>query len=396
MKRERLALAVALSAMVLPAAASAQEARHLKIGVAAEVERDTNVARASEAQAALRGLTLEDTVFTPSVTVDLLAPVGRQSIFLSGSAGYAFYDKNDKLNSERLDFTGGTNVGLGPCLVTLSGGYARGLRQIDDRTLIAVADNVVETKRAAVNVGCSRPTGFGVVAKASAERSTNDLPIMKSSDFDSTSYMLGLTYQRPALGTVTIFGDHEETEYVNRILSSGYTVNSVGVTLSRQLGARIQGSVTAGYAQIEQQGALAGLVSAGNVETTTFAASLSFRASNRLRLQAGFNRGVTPSEGLGRTYDLSTSYQVAGEYDIGSRMMVGLGYARVDRDSRGVLAGPGLLSNAETENLFATVRYKQSERLSFLLRVEREEQTTNAPQFDYTSDRIGLSANVAF
>lgn len=396
MKRERLALAVTLSTIILPATASAQEARHFKVGVAAEVERDSNVARTSEPQAALRGLTLEDTVFTPSVTVDLLVPVGRQSLFLLGSAGYAFYDKNDKLDRERLDFTGGANAGLGPCLVTLSGGYARGLTQIDDRTLITVADNVVETKRAAVDLGCSRPTGFGVVAKASAERSSNDLPIMKSSDFDATAYMLGLTYQRPALGTVTIFGNHEETEYVNRVISGGYTVNSAGVTLSRELGARIQGSVTAAYAQIEQKGALAGLVSTGNVETTTFAASLSFRASNRLRLRAAVNRGVTPSEGLGRTYDLSTSYDFGGEYDIGSRVMIGLGYASVDRNSKGVLAGPGRLSDVETKNLFATVRYKQSDRLSFLLRAEREEQTTNAPQFDYTSDRIGLSANVAF
>lgn len=396
MKRERLALAVALSTLVLPAAASAQEARRLKIGIAAEVAHDSNVARTSAAQAVLRGLTLEDTVFTPSVTVDFLAPVGRQSIFLSGTAGYAFYDKNDKLDSERLDFTGGANLGLGPCAVALSGGYARGLSQIDDRTLITVAENLVETKRANIDIGCSRPTGFGVVAQASTGRTTNDLAIMKPSDFDVTTYMVGLSYQRPALGTVTVFANREETEYFNRTLEAGFTMNSVGVTLSRQLGARIQGSVTVAYAQIKQEGVLAGLTSAGDVETTTFAGSLSFRASDRLRLQAAFNRGATPSEGLGRTYDLSESYEVGGEYDFGSRVTLGLGYASVDRDSKGVLPVPDLLADAKTTNLYASIRYKQSERLSFLLRAEREEQITNAPQFDYTSERIGLSANVTF
>ena len=132
------------------------------------------------------------------------------------------------------------------------------------------------------------------------------------------------------------------------------------------------------------------------METTTFAGSLSFRASDRLRLQAAFNRGATPSEGLGRTYDLSESYEVGGEYDFGSRVTLGLGYASVDRDSKGVLPVPDLLADAKTTNLYASIRYKQSERLSFLLRAEREEQITNAPQFDYTSERIGLSANVTF
>jgi hypothetical protein len=42
------------------------------------------------------------------------------------------------------------------------------------------------------------------------------------------------------------------------------------------------------------------------------------------------------------------------------------------------------------------VRYKQSDRLAFILTAGREERTTNAAQFDYANNRIGVTADLTF
>lgn len=393
----RLAVGLMLGAAVLPAQAAAQDAdKKLSIGLHAALERDSNVSRTSDAQAAIQGLTPADTLFTPSVTVGLLMPVGRQSVFLNGSAGYSFYEKNTSLNRERLDFTGGVNSRFGPCATTVSGAYNRGLSRIDDPTLITTVENVQSTTSALLEVSCSRASGLGVVFNASKDWTTNDLAVMKQSDYESISLMAGISYGRPALGNVTVFVNHDQTDYTKRLIADGYEMNSIGVTFERKLGARIEGTVTVAYASVEQSSGLPGFDGASS-ENTTYAASLSYRVSEKLNLQGAFDRSITPSSGIGRTYDLGTSYRISGEYALGERLALGAGYATSDLESQGVLSSPLLiLTDSTTRTYYGSLRYRQSKRLSFVLNVAREERTANVPQFEYTSNRIGLTADLTF
>lgn len=393
----KMAVGVALGAAVASSPALAQDARKLEFGLRAQVEHHSNVSLTNEAQAALRGLVMADTIFTPTASVDIRQPVGRQALFLRGSVGYAFYDKNTDLNRERLDITGGVDGRLGPCAVTLTGGYARGVERVDDPTLIENARNIQDVKRAAVDVGCSRPTGFGIVGSASKEWVSNDLPLSKLSDSELQSVMMGVSYSRPALGVLTVFGNYQDVKYPNRLIDDGYDLNAFGVSFERQLGARIQGSATVAYTSVDLHAPSPPGFSSSNLKTTTYSASLTYRASNRLRFQGLFDRAVTPSSGFGRTYDLSNTYQLTGDYDLGSRIGINVGVVRVERDSEGGLALPGLqLTNSTTDAVFGTVKYKQSERLTFNLTAGREERTTNAPQFDYTNERIGVGVEASF
>jgi hypothetical protein len=392
----KVAARVLVGTVALSSSAAAQETRKLDLGFQAQVEHHSNVARANKSAAALRGLTRADTIFTPSFTVDFLAPVGRQSIFLRGAAGYSFYDKNDRLDRERFDITGGANGRLGPCTAVLTGGYTRGISQAGDPALIENVNNIQETQSIGLDVGCIREPGFGIVAAVSQDWTNNDLATLESSDSEQASAMVGVTYGRPALGTLTVFGNHQQTDYPKRIISPGYDLNSFGVTFERQFGARIQGSVTGAFATIDQRG-VGGFGGDGDSETSTYSAALSFRASSRLRFEGLFDRSVTPSSAGGRSYDLTETNRVTGVYDVGSRITITAGAGRVNRDSRGVIFTPAIqLVESRTTNVFASLRYKQSERLSFILDAGREKRTTNAPQFDYTDDWIGLRADASF
>lgn len=375
--------------------AAAQEARRFDIGISARAEHHSNVARSSASQASLRGLTKADTIFTPTANVDVLLPVGRQKVFLSGNVGYSFYEKNSRLNREYVNLDGGVKTGLGPCGVTLGAGYSRGVVRVDDPILIDNVENIQETKRVSLDTACSRGTGLGLVAGVSKEWTDNELPFLDVSNSELSSAMLGVTYSRPTLGTITLFTNRQKTEYPNRPIASGYELTAVGVTYERKLGARIEGAVTVAYNNVDLRAPVA--LGGGNVETTAYSAKLSYRASSRLRFGGEFNRSIMPASGFGRTYDLTTAYRLNATYDLGSRIAINVGGARVERDSEGAVIVPTVqLTNSTTDNIFASVRYKMSERIALELSAGRDERTTNAPQFDYTDERVAVAVSSKF
>lgn len=395
----KLAAGVALGALAVATSATAQDARRLDIGLSALVEHQSNVAQTSKDQAALRGLSLDDTIFTPSASIDIVQPVGRQALFVQGSLGYSFYQNNDELNREQADITGGVRGSVGPCGYSLAGSYARGLSRIDDPTLITDVENIQEVKRVSIDAACARESGIGLVAGYATDWTTNDLPASQLSDVDTETATLGVQYARPALGTVTLFGTYGETTYPNRIIEDGYDLYSVGLSYERRLGARIEGKGSFAYTRVDSHAPAGLAIGSGDdeFETTAYAVELSYRASSRLRFGGSFERAVNPATGIGRNYDITESYEVHADYDMGSRIALSFGAARVERESGGGLALPIIqLTDSTTDAVYGSARYKLSERISFRLTAGHEERSTNAPQFDYTNDRIGVGVDAKF
>lgn len=393
----KLAAGVALGALAAATAASAQEERRLDFGLQATVEHQSNVAQTSKSQAALRGLSLDDTIFTPGANVNIVQPVGRQALFLDGSVGYAFYQNNDQLNREQANLSGGLRGSVGPCGYVLTGNYARGLSRIDDATLIADVENVQEVKRVAVDLACARESGLGVVAGYATDWTTNDLAASRLSDVDTETAMLGVQYARPALGVITIFGNYGETTYPNRIIEDGYDLYAIGLSYERKLGARIEGKASFAYTTVDSHAPAPIGSGDDNFETTAYSIDLSYRASSRLRFAGSFDRSVTPSTGIGRNYDVTEAYEIHGDYDLGARISLSLGAARVEREAAGGLLLPIIqLTDSTTDAVYGSASYKLSERISFKLTAGHEERSTNAPQFDYTNDRIGVGVDAKF
>lgn len=392
----RLAVSLLVGMAAMSSQAVAQE-RQLKLGARVQVEHDSNVVLGRNALGNAQGLTPEDVRFVPSLTVDLIQPVGRSSVFLSGDAGYTFYDKNTSLNRERLDFSGGGSTPLGPCLTTLSGDYNRGINQIDDPAIVIDAENVRKSTRATASVSCGSTSGFSIVGNASQDWSRNSALSIREADYDSTTLMVGVTYRRPALGALTVFANRQTVDYKERLLSDGYQVDAIGATFDRQLGARIQGSVTASYSMVEQDQVLLPGFPQQEQNVFSYGGNLSFRASSRLALQASFNRGISPSVGVGQSYEISDRYRLSGTYSVGSRITMRAGYGRVERDpGKNALPSAFLPTESTLTNMFGSVRYKQSDHLSFELGLERDKRDTNIPLFDYTANRIGLTAIASY
>lgn len=394
-----LATMIGLAAASSPVAA--QEARRVDFGVQGKVLQDSNIARASDALAATRGITQKDTILTPTFTFDLLVPVSRQSIYLTGSAGYDFYRNNNQLNRERAKVEGGVNSQLGPCQGTLFGTFARAQSDLQDLVLLD-PENVLETKSVGVELACARATGLGTSVSASQKWGDNSNTVQQQADYETKSLTGSVFYSRPSFGSLSVFVSHEETEYPNRGLlpggSSGYELQSVGAAFERKIGSRLQGRISAALTTVDQSSNLLS-GKTDKFDGPTYGASLTFRPSDRLEAILAYERKVVPSTRIGKLYDLDESVRLEGRYKFGSRITAAVGgqLRNVESEDAFPLTVPSiLLSDSETRMLFGSLTFKQSQRFSFVLDVVHEDRDANLPVFEYSATRVGASVGVAF
>ncbi|HEX5378161.1 MAG TPA: outer membrane beta-barrel protein [Phenylobacterium sp.] len=369
------------------------------VSLNARAEHDTNLAGINPAEARIRGLEPEDTVYTPSLTVNVNIPVSRQTVFFRGYLGYSYHDQNTLLDSERMTFDGGVNGRISICDVTAEGSYQRGLSSFEDVVLAPTITNVLEVKHLGATATCARKTGIGLMASVSGDRAENDQTLLRPQDYEETAYTLGLTYSKPRLGTVTVYGAHKRTEYNHRVAvagTEGYELDSFGLTYDRHLGARIDGSVSVAYTSVSNIAAPSLTTPAGDFDGVTYSANLNYRATSRLLAEAMFERDVTPSNRFGNSYDVGTRYRLKGTYELGSRISLNLGAEQREVDSQGSLAFAGNLTNSRMRVVFGGVTYRPSKLLSLGLDAAQEERRTNDRRFDYDNTRVGLTAGVSY
>ena len=182
----------------------------------ARVTYDFNTARSTEAVAEARGLKQEDVIGDILATFDAKAPIGRQEVFARGSVGYDFHRRELAAGSRAGRRDGGVSRSIGPCGVSLAGGYARSQIDLEDLTFEATK-NVYERRSVDVSLKCQRVIGIAPVFGFSQEWVENSAPTRQSSNMTSTSGTIGLMYSRPALGSISVYGEYRESDFPNRL-----------------------------------------------------------------------------------------------------------------------------------------------------------------------------------
>ncbi|HEY9236153.1 MAG TPA: outer membrane beta-barrel protein [Phenylobacterium sp.] len=395
---EYWAAAALVGAVALSSVAHAQDARRLDFGARATVMHDSNVARSNRTLASSRGIEPEDVIFTPSLTLDLLWPVSRQSFFANGAVGYDFYDKNDKLNSNRISLRSGLNGQIGPCTGVIQGGFSRSRNDLQDLTLTN-PENIRNVTSANLNVNCSRGYGLGLLVSAGHDWATNSNAIQAQSDYETSTGRVGVTYARPTFGTLSVFAMRQRTEYDPTLggTNPGYDLTVTGLSFERRLGARIQGTVELSYSTVDSLAS--GPNAPDDFSGVTYGGDLVYRPSDRLETSLSYSRGVVPSNSIGKLYDVQERVRLGARYELSSRLELGGGLSFSDSRAEGPTLGtvPGVvLTDSRTKVAFASLTYKQSQRTSLRLDVTREEREADVPAFEYATTRVGLTADVAF
>ena len=400
--------------------------RSLQLGAQLMVEHDTNIARAGSGIAAITNITPEDTVYAPTVSLAFTMPIGRQSVFFTGSDSYLFHEKNTRLNNDRLNLGGGAVFRAGPCGATLRGGYTRGRNELDNTSLLATSVvpggptpltpttsnlestvlNIETVEDAGVNVSCSRPSGLGVFGQADQQWTSNSEVLSGSGSYRTTSYSLGVSYQRPQLGSLALNGFYARTIYGDQLAimltPRGSEVSGANLSFSRRLGGRIEANVSVGYthAHTLDPPVLTPPVDAfKDFSGVTYSGGVTFRATSRLHMAATFQRQVTPTLLAGGSFEILTGYGADVEYSLGTRITLGLRADRQQSETTGtvpltLVALP--LTDSRVNDLSASATYRMNKRLSVSLTGSRETRKANDSDFNYTNDRVALTLSSTF
>jgi hypothetical protein len=387
--RGTLGIGVAIS-LIAVTSAQAQDKRHVGVEGQVQVLHDSNVSRSNSAVAAARGVDLSDTITTPSLVVDILLPVSRQSLFLVGSAGRQYYQKNDELNSAHYDLTGGARLHASLCQGTLSGAYLYGQSDLRDLTLAATR-NVEEARTGTLEVSCGRSAGLAPNFRVSDTKVENSALIL--SDSHTTSTSAGLAYRRPSFGELSVFGQHSKTEYPHRLVlvgtglgQDGFETDSAGVSFTRRLGARIGGEVSVSYQSVKPEAS-----NLSDFKGVSYSALIDYRVSSRLQTSLQLRRGAEPTIIPGAAYTIDQTIQLSATYAVGSRLNLNAGILRTEDRYKGSGFGVTDLTQDNLNAIYGGARWDFGRRTALAASLRHEERDANVPGFDYSSTQAGVT-----
>lgn len=368
-------------------------------GASVSTVYDTNFARSSEALAAQRGIEQTELTLQPQVRLDLVQPLGRQLVFMKGNAGYTFHRENDQLDRARGEVQAGYLTSLGFCQASTFGSYRAA--QSDLATLDSPGvKNLAQVTSIAVGTQCGRSRGFTGGATVQRIESKNSAAVQKTADSTVETLSAQFGYANPTLGRFGFLYSYANNEFPNRIIpgrpiGDGFFTQSMALTAERQFGSRIKVNATVGQTMVKREFAPPGTDL--KFTSATYSGLVNYRLGSRLALELSGVRAVIPTARAGKLYDITTNGQLSGTYKLGSRYVVALGRRIEDiKSNADTSISRAVVTNARTNSTFASIRYIQSQRASLALDVRYEDRNTNLPEFNYTSTRIGLTAEVGF
>jgi hypothetical protein len=373
----------------------AQSAAQFDVNTSANTTYETNVVGGNAATATLRHLKPADVIFAPSLAVTAFRPIGQDSVFLTGSAGYDFYARNSILNRENIGLNGGANGQLGLCHGVLTGGYSRRQQSLDD-VVGPDVQNTIEQSSVGVSASCGHQYGFAPTISLTQSWVNNSQFLTSNSN--TLGGTAGLAYTGPALGTLTAYGLYQRTDFPSVLqtlesaqVANGYTTTGGGVKLQRVLGARIQGVVSVGYTDVKPDS-----VGTPGFGGLTYGADVIFRVNSRVDLHGSFDREVLASTVQGSLYRIQSSSTVEATYKAGSRLKFKLGLS----DQNGSLPGQRLsgaqdLSNYETKSIYASAIYTVR-KVFISADVSNIERSANVDSLSYADTRAGVTLGAAF
>ena len=379
---------------VAPAQSSGASGRHVDVTVGSRLTYDTNVLRQAGGPGAPAGYDRGDFRVTPSVDLDISLPISRQSLFLSGSIGYDFYQKNTQLNRERISLLGGVNLNvLGSCSTTFSGEYVR--QQSDLADLIGVGDltNTEERRAVDARVACGSAIGLRPTLGFRHQTVDNNIPVRRVGDYNSDTIDASIGYTRPSLGTISIYAETTDTTYPRRRLGpveDGVKFYSMGARFEREIGSRLRGTVSVGFTKVVPK-----LVGDG-FKGLSYSASLDFQPSERLHLGLLASRAAQASSLLDANYTITESYALDGNYALNRRfrLMFGAAYANRQFDASPLIPGAIDIGGDRTYRGNAGLQYIWNDRLTLGLDYTYERRDAGNSFFDYSHSIFGLSARL--
>jgi hypothetical protein len=382
------------------------DVRYLTITSDVETTYNTNVAGSDAAGAALRHLTPEDVYVEPAVKIDALLPVNRESIFLTGSVGYDFYDRNTVLDRQEIHLTGGLAARLLRCQPRLTGNFAQYQAHLEEllpgpNTPIATPQNTATQAGVSFDLSCPRTEGLSPTLSVSHSSYDNGNAFYKYVNNNSTAAQGGLSYTRPGFGAIQTYGSFTSVAYDNPFLVSfppfqlknSFDLYAGGLRYDRPVGSRLSGTVSIAYSSLSPA-----LSFVPGFSGMTYSAELFYHMSPRLDLHALVSRATLPSDEVVAAYMIDNPRQIDVSYSLGPRLKLTVGGFDNARSYAAAFTSriSYLLTSERTDRVFGSLSMDVTRRFSVVLDVADEHRTSNVDLYNYTSNRVSLTLKSVF
>jgi len=395
-RRNEGVLVLVLLASAAASAANAQDAggggRRFDVRLTARATYDSNVARGNQTVATVRDVRPGDYIYEPRATIDLVLPMARQAVFLTGNVGYEFHQYNKDLAREFIDLNGGARTTAGPCGVQLTGGISRRQSNLEDLAL-TVTRNTEQVLSAGASLQCATPLGIGTTVGYQYSTQSNSADDVPGADTNGVS--MGLVYSNRAIGKLALTGSYSKTDYSadDELLNpqSGYEQYQGTLSLRREIGHRLAGQASIGYSSQKTEGR------AESFHGVTGSGALTYRLNPRLDLGLNYNRNIDTSLDPNIDYVIDELFGISATYRLSSRVSASLGADVNKRNFRGeVTPSPTTISNDELKSVKGALTFKVGRRSSLALNGQYEDRNATPTIFSYTGYRVGIAISTDF
>ena len=371
------------------------------IGLQAITGFESNPARGSAENAAIRGIKPDEVTFSPSVTATYSHSVGLQGVALNADFGYDFHSRNNLLSREHLDLSLAGNIAVGAfCSVGGDGAYHRGQSELQYLT-VDVTQNTIQTYRIEGSERCGTSSGLTESVSLSHASTQNSNATLTNYDVNGVTGMLG--YSNATLGTVGVTLSYDRTGYGAAPVTGSTTperleVTSIGVQLARPIGARLTGTASVSYSHSADEARPGALVAARDFNGLTTSVSLTYVAGPRLQLSTDVERRVSATLLQGVGYSVVTSAGLSADYTVSSRITASIGGSWLHTDNKGrdpllALTTPGW---QELTTLFARATTKIGRSSAVSLEYRHLQGRSDLSLYDYVSNYVGLTLSTSF
>jgi hypothetical protein len=397
----KLLLAVLAMAAAMPAAAQnlapvAPTTPFARVQV--DVLYNSNVAGTSAQLAAQRGIDRADVTYTPSLDLNYFKLLGEESVFLTGSAGYDFYQSNTILNRERLDGLGGVSAHVLDCDTTLQAGYGRHQTDLPQLT-VATTSNTEEDITGTFSGTCNQAGKLVPSFSVSQTWSTNSALQLFTTNYRSLSTQGSILYRQQLIGDISLFGQYQQTEYPHRLFllgsgikQDGYDTYAGGLKLEHHFDTRLDLIVSVAETSVKSFSGIS-----PDFNGITYNSSLAYQIGPRLTATLEASRQTTPANRLDASYSVGELYSLHADYKAGTALTIGVGASDNRQSYKGAALVPGVdIAKESVKSFFVRGGYNITPNLAVNLGAFQDQRHADVMGYSYTANRFSLSVSQAF
>ena len=286
------------------------------------------------------------------------------------------------------------------CQELVTGSFESAQSDLAEQSLVVVK-NTLDTSSTArqrrlwTRRPASRPPGPS--ARRGGTNSAHDLQGLNENTLSTSG---GLAYRQPTFGSVSLFGSYSQAIFPNNIIlenlvlhNYGYNLYAAGVTYTRRLGGRLEGSATVSYTKLDPDTS-----GSAGFSGLTYAVDGTYQVNARILLHATASRAAQPSNVIESNYSTDENYVAEANYLLGTRRLAHA-HRAFARPKTTTLSSHVLtleLTRSTTDSVFLSATYTMNRRFSLNILAGEEERRANEPAFKYSSTKVGITFKATY